>query len=67
MLFLPFLAIIMQNGQRTVRERPEYSMTVLSTGSARVDFPCQFINYLNWRYPAKFKKEQKNCFPVKKK
>ena len=24
-----------ENGQRTVRERSEYSMTVLSTGSAR--------------------------------
>ena len=40
MFFLSFLAIIMR-GQRTVREqtvreRSEYSMTVLSTGSIRV-------------------------------
>ena len=26
-----------ENGQRTVRERSEYPMTVFSTGSARVD------------------------------
>ena len=34
MIFLPFLAIIMR-GQRTAKERPEYSLTVLSNGLAR--------------------------------
>ena len=34
MFFLPFLAIIVR-GQRTVRERSEYSLIVLSTGLAR--------------------------------
>ena len=34
MSFLPFLVVIMR-GHRTVRERSEYSMTVLSHGSAR--------------------------------
>ena len=33
MSFLPFLAVIMR-GHRTVKERSEYSMTVLSTESA---------------------------------
>ena len=35
MSFLPFSAVIMR-GHRTARERPEYSMTVPSAGSARV-------------------------------
>ena len=35
MTFLPILAVLMR-GHRTVRERSEYSMTVLSHGSARV-------------------------------
>ena len=34
MFFLPFLAIIIR-GQRTAKERSEYSLTVLLTGAAR--------------------------------
>ena len=49
MFFIPFLAIIMR-GQRTVRERWEYSLTVLSNGPARdgpMFHPCLWIDAKN--------------------
>ena len=47
MFFLPFLAIIMR-GQRTVREHSKYSLTVLSTVSARACTGVFDIDAMKW-------------------